>query len=558
MTKAKNILFVMFDQLRWDYLSCYGHPHLDTPNIARLANMGVCFDRAYIQSPLCGPSRMSTYTGRYASSHGASWNKVPLKVGELTMGDHLRDSGMDCWLVGKTHMEADIKGMERLRIDPDSTIGQRVAECGFDVFERDDGMRPEGPNGLYDERGALAYNEYLRSKGYEGDNPWHDYANSGVDKDGNVLSGWFLENSDLPANIREEDSETPYMMRRGMDFIKAQGDTPWCCHLSLIKPHWPYIVPEPYASMYGPQDFLPVNRSDDERSNAHPVLKTMMNSKVGNAFSQDETRGKVLRAYMGLIKQIDDQIGVLLDWLEKTDRLQETMIVLTSDHGDFLGDHWLGEKTFFQDCSTKIPLIIFDPSDEADATRGTVSDDLVELIDLVPTFVDVAGGDAKGLDHVLEGKSLVPILHGQQADTFRDYVICEYDFAGTGLGKALDSDEKKSRMFMVANREWKLIHFETDHRPMLFDLVSDPNELQDLGDSLDHQSQIAAMYEHLNEWFRRPSARTTISRAWIQKKRAESYGAEGVVIGASSASDVPEDVAAFYKGQKAKIIATPE
>ena len=89
----KNILFIMFDQLRWDYLGCYGHPHLHTPHIDRLAAKGVRFDRAYIQSPLCGPSRMSTYTGRYVHSHGASWNKVPLKVGERTMGDYLRGSG---------------------------------------------------------------------------------------------------------------------------------------------------------------------------------------------------------------------------------------------------------------------------------------------------------------------------------------------------------------------------------------------------------------------------------------------------------------------------------
>jgi arylsulfatase A-like enzyme len=100
MRKAKNILFIMFDQLRWDYLSCYGHPHLHTPHIDRLAAKGVRFDRAYIQSPMCGPSRMSTYTGRYVNSHGATWNHVPLKVGERTMGDFLRDVGMSCWLVG--------------------------------------------------------------------------------------------------------------------------------------------------------------------------------------------------------------------------------------------------------------------------------------------------------------------------------------------------------------------------------------------------------------------------------------------------------------------------
>ncbi|MEM9126001.1 MAG: sulfatase-like hydrolase/transferase, partial [Pseudomonadota bacterium] len=118
MAKAKNILFIMFDQLRWDYLSCYGHPHLHTPNIDRLAARGVRFDRACIQSPICGSSRMSTYTGRYVHSHGASWNGIPLKVGEMTMGDHLRQAGMACWLVGKTHMRADAEGMARLGLEP--------------------------------------------------------------------------------------------------------------------------------------------------------------------------------------------------------------------------------------------------------------------------------------------------------------------------------------------------------------------------------------------------------------------------------------------------------
>ena len=91
---VKNILFIMCDQLRWDYLSCTGHPHLHTPNIDSLAERGVRFDRAYVQSPVCGPSRMSTYTGRYVHAHGASWNFVPLKAGEMTIGDHLRPQGV--------------------------------------------------------------------------------------------------------------------------------------------------------------------------------------------------------------------------------------------------------------------------------------------------------------------------------------------------------------------------------------------------------------------------------------------------------------------------------
>lgn len=182
-----NILFIMYDQWRFDYLSCAGHPHLSTPNFDRVAAKGVRFTNAFCQSPVCGSSRMSFYTGRYASSHGAQWNGFPLRVGEQTLGDHLRNAGMDAWLIGKTHMKANAEGMARLGLAPDSVIGARQAECGFDVWVRDDGLWAEGPDGFYDEKRS-PYNEYLKSKGYDGGNPWSDYANAGV-SDGERISG---------------------------------------------------------------------------------------------------------------------------------------------------------------------------------------------------------------------------------------------------------------------------------------------------------------------------------------------------------------------------------
>src|SRR5258708_9583318 len=122
----------------------------------------------------------------------------------------------------------------------------------------------------------------------------------------------------------------------------------------------------------------------------------------------DEAREKILPTYMGLIKQIDDQIGVLMQFLEQQGLLDPTMIVFTSDHGDYLGDHWMGEKDLFHDQSAKIPLIVIDPSEAADGTRGTACDALVEAIDLAPTFIDYFGG--KPPDHILEGPSLMPLL----------------------------------------------------------------------------------------------------------------------------------------------------
>ena len=110
MAAIRNVLWIMCDQLRWDYLSCYGHPHLHTPHIDSLAARGVRFTRAYVQSPVCGPSRMSFYTGRYMRSHGANWNRFPLRVGEPTLGDHLAELGVRNVLVGKTHMAPDARG----------------------------------------------------------------------------------------------------------------------------------------------------------------------------------------------------------------------------------------------------------------------------------------------------------------------------------------------------------------------------------------------------------------------------------------------------------------
>lgn len=547
MAKAKNVLFIMFDQLRWDYLSCYGHKSLHTPNIDRLATMGVQFTRAYIQSPICGSSRMSTYTGRYVHSHGASWNGIPLKVGEITMGDHLRKAGMDCYLVGKTHMRADEEGMRRLGLEPDSLIGARVSECGFDVFERDDGMLPEGPEGFYDPDGAREYNKYLRAKGYESDNPWHDFANSGLDAAGNVLSGWFLKNSAQPANIAEEDSETPYLTGRGMTFME-EHEGPWCCHLSYIKPHWPYIVPEPYASMFGPDDVQEVIRSDVEYQQAHPVLKAFMDTRVGQAFSREDVRNAVIPAYMGLIKQCDDQMGRLFKWLEDTGRMEDTIIVLTSDHGDFLGDHWMGEKTFFHDTSTKVPLIIYDPSPEADATRGMVCDALVESIDLAPTFVDVAG--AVPDYHILEGESLLPILHGARTEALRDYVICEYDYSSSPVADQMDASVRDAVMFCVITKEWKLVHCEGGHRPILFDLKDDPQELVDLGGSDSHAEVIAEMYDKLFAWTRRQSQRTTRSEQQLIEMRTKTRK-RGVVIGVYDENDTPLDLTVHYRGRKA-------
>ncbi len=545
-----NILFIMYDQLRFDYLSCAGHPHLHTPNFDRVAHKGVRFTNAYIQSPICGPSRMSTYTGRYPSSHGAQWNGYPIRVGEHTLGDHLRKAGMDCWLLGKTHMKADYGGMKRLGIDPESPIGARQAECGFDVWVRDDGLWGEGPDGSYDAKPS-PYNAYLKSKGYSSENPWASHANAGVD-DGEMASGWMFKNADKPANIREEDSETPWLTDRTIEFID-QAKGPWCAHVSYIKPHWPYIVPAPYHDMYGPNHVPAATRHAIEREDAHPVYAAFMDNSIAAAFQDDEVRKKVIPAYMGLIKQCDDHLGRVLDHLDETGQMDDTMIVLTSDHGDYLGDHWLGEKDLFHDASAKVPLIIYDPRSDADATRGTTCDALVESIDLAPTFVEAAGGEIA--DHILEGRSLSPWLHGQTPE-WREFVISEYDYCLTPMCAALDVSDRDARLFMVFDGRFKLIHSEGGFRPMLFDLKDDPDEFHDLAKSDAYGEHIARLYDFLGRWGRRMSQRVTRSADDLSKMRGSSKR-KGILPFLVDGSEVPPELTAKYRGPAKQIYIKP-
>ena len=464
---------------------------------------------------------MSTYTGRYVSSHGAQSNFAPLKVGERNIGHHLNPLGMRTILVGKTHMKADAEGLERLGIHPESDIGVHHAQAGFEAYERDDGIHPDTMV-----RPGLAYNEFLKSKGYDDENPWHWAANS-VDTDQGVRSGFFNDQVDLPARVAEEDSETPYMTRRAMDFLaEDDGETPWLLHLSYIKPHWPYVAPAPYNDMYSADDVIPAIRSDAELEDTNPLMKLFMDRVAGKTFGRDESREKVLPVYMGLITQIDDQLGILFEFMEQRGLLENTMIVFTSDHGDYMGDHWMGDKDYFHDPSVKVPLIVVDPDSRADSTRGTVDPSLVESIDLLPTFVEHQGGEVPV--NILDGRSLLPKIHGKDI-AWRDYVISEYDYSCQVFRPETGRMPLDCQSFMVATHEWKFVH-APGYSPVLFDLVNDPDELVDLGRSTEHAEIRQDMFNRLADWSLRYRQRET----WSEEHNLKMTGLEeklGVLIG---------------------------
>ena len=506
---VRNVLFIMCDQLRWDYLSCSGHPNLHTPHLDALAKRGVRFDRAYVQGSICTSSRMSTYTGRYVSSHGVSENEIPLSIGQKTLGDHLRPHAVRCAVVGKTHVTPDLAGAARLGIDVTRGPGLLAMQGGFEPYARDDGFWLPGF-----EPAVNHYREWLNAHGYPGRNPWMDFANSGRGANGEILSGLKMRWASQPAAIAEEHSETAYTTNRAIDFIHDTGDKPWVLHLSYVKPHWPYVAPAPYHAMFTPEQIIPVVRHPDELRCQHPIVDGYRRFLPSVNFSRDEVRNTVIPTYMGLIRQIDDHLGRLFAFLRDSGREQDTLIIFTSDHGDYLGDHWLGEKGLFHEMSVRVPLILFDPRSAADSTRGSKSGELVEAIDLLPTILDAFGIHQPS--QWLEGQSLVPLLHAGAGYRPRDVVVSEGSYAFRDVVRQpISQPVDQCAMIMIRSDRWKYFEYQ-GARPQLFDLASDPDEFVDLGGDPGYSNICTQMRDRLHEWRAQRRVSTTISPEEIE------------------------------------------
>ena len=519
MTAVRNVLFVMCDQLRRDHVSCYGSSRVPTPNIDRLAKLGVRFDHAYVQSGVCGPARMSYYTGRYVSSHGATWNRVPLSVGEYTLGDYLSAAGRKVSLAGKTHVTPDDEGIARLGIDATSERGALLRQGGFTVVDRYDGHTPPGPES--------GYAGFLRARGYESGDPWTEYV-IGVDAGRSLASGWQMRNVHLPSRVAEPHSETAYMTDIALDWIRAQGDTPWVLHLSYVKPHWPYVAPAPYHAMFRKADVGPIlHGPQDGSAGEHPVVRAYREHDECLSFGDEAVARHVRPAYMGLIAQLDAHLGRVLDALAAMRRLGDTLIVFASDHGEFAGDRGLGEKELFYDEIVRVPFIVCDPDPRADATRGGADSRFVEGIDVVPTILEALG--IAPSTHRIEGRSLLSLTRNETAAQWRDCVYSELDYSFRRARHVLRRGVRECRGAMVRSTAWKYVHWE-GFRPQLFDLEADPRELTDLGDDPRYAAERARMRERLFDGLANGKRRTTVSDEEIVR-HTDNHRERGIHIG---------------------------
>ena len=254
-----------------------------------------------------------------------------------------------------------------------------------------------------------------------------------------------------------------------------------------------------------------------------------MEQEYSESYARDDVRESVIPVYMGLVRQIDDQLGRLFEYMKQTDQFDNTMIVFTSDHGDYLGDHWLGEKDLFHEPSVRIPLIIVNPNSTADETRGSVCTEMVEAVDLLPTFVEYAGANI--CHERVEGCSLMPLLRSQTAPAgWRRYAVSEIDYAERAARTLLNLPPYDCRAIMIREQRWKYIHHNR-FRPQLFDLREDPRELVDLGEDPACENVRRDMQQLLIDWRRRQKPRVGISYDDLAAMGPDLDESQGFVIG---------------------------
>lgn len=433
-----NILFIMADQLRADFLGCYGATWVDTPNIDSLASRGTLFTHCYTNSPVCAPARIALATGMRPHRVGALDNSAFLPAGERTYYQRVRDQEYYVGCSGKLDLAK-----------PDTYNGLRGDRpCNFAFGfthpievegKMHAGSRPEpfGP-----------YSSYLHRKGLL--ETFHKDYRARSD------AGFFFASHD--SVLQTEDWHDVYIGRRAVEWLTDMPtDYPYHMFVSFAGPHDPFDPPTEYADMYRDREMPPrVIDSGDGKPERVRNRMARINRQTEDEFIQ------LRRQYCAAIKAIDDMVGNIVAAAEQRKDGRETYVFLSADHGEMLCDHSLPIKHMAYEPSWRVPLIVAGPG----LPEGEVNDALVELIDVGETICDLAGAPPPGN---IDARSFLPLLRDAQAcrdsgTAHRDYVLTQ---------------ERPYRAIRTA--EWKLIETYND-RAELYNMESDSDELRNVID----------------------------------------------------------------------------
>ncbi|RJP22216.1 MAG: arylsulfatase [Candidatus Omnitrophota bacterium] len=448
-SRRPNILFIMADQFRGDCLSADGNPAILTPNLDRLGAEGIRFRRAYSCTPTCTPARSALLTGLGPWRNGMLGYGRVAKQYSLEKPRALREAGYYTFGIGKMHWHP-----------------QRNPH-GFHRVLLDESGREESPDYRSDYRSWF----------------WSHAPHLNPDETGIGWNDFRSKTYALPENLHPTFWTGECAVRFLQNYNQPE---PFFLKVSFARPHSPYDPPERFMNLYENADIPSaavgkwaeryIERSDQSNNIWH-----------GNLGAEQVRKSR--QGYYGSITFIDEQIGRILETVEKRGWLENTLIIFTADHGDMTGDHHLWRKSYAYEASARIPMLMRWPDSSISAMRGQVSERPVELRDILPTFLDAA--EAPGADG-LDGKSLLRLVRDPNPE-WRDYIDLEHDVCYNPA----------NHWNALTDGHYKYIFHARDGEEQLFDLKNDPGELHDLASDASHQSKLRKwrerMVEHLSE-----------------------------------------------------------
>lgn len=438
-----NIVFVITDDQRWDYMSCAGHPALKMPNVDRIAREGVRFRNFFACTPLCSPSRASFLTGLYPHKHGVINNdKLGLDVISHTLETfprQLREAGYETAFIGKWHMGLD------------------------------DSRRP-------------------------GFDTWISFKGQGIYIDGVI--------NDNGVQRQLDGYMTDELNRRAVEFVSKPHAKPFCLYLSHKAVHYPYLPAKRHDQLYEDYKFTPPSPVEGDIE-GKPVMHrswpkiNVLDLEGAAPEPAEPRRGRgrdaqsVVRDQLRCLAAVDDGVGELFKALEQSGQLDNTVFVYTSDNGYLMGEHGrMDDKRWPYEEALRVPLVVRYPQL---VRAGSVNDAMVLNIDLAPTLLDVAGVKPIVPMH---GKSLAPLLRNPNAP-WRKAFLAEYFLEK--IGPAIPTWQA------IRTEHWKYIRYFdsnyvlTDNLDELYDLKTDPHELKNLVGDSGHQNTLAELKKQLQE-----------------------------------------------------------
>lgn len=478
-----NVLLITCDQWRGDSLSAVGHPVVKTPNVDALAAEGTLFARHFAGAAPCSPARACIYTGLYQMTNRVCRNGSPMDARFDNIALAMRRLGYEPTLFGYTDVAPDPRAHA-----PDDP-----------VLRTYEGILPGFTPRQFLPEHQKPWLSWLKSRGLE--------TSLGFPEIHRPKSGQTDAVTRDPPIYGADETPTAFLAG---EFIRWLGEqsAPWFAHISFISPHPPFIVPAPFNEMFDAAE-TPFHRHADWRTEAaqHPYAAYELDNQKRTKFlpgmkgkvcdfSDDEFR--TIRAiYWGMIAEVDSQLGHIWSALRTANAWDNTVIVLTSDHAEMMGDHFMLGKGGYFDQSYHLPLVVRDPRA---SKRGQRIEAFTEAVDIMPTIIDLAGGEAPVQ---MVGASLKPLLAGVTPTNWRDAAHWEFDYRSIARGpdgQAFGLRPEQCNLAVIRGDRYKYVHFGGGLPQLLFDLENDPGELRNLAQEPAMQGVRVEMAERLLSW----------------------------------------------------------